>query len=146
MAGARQEIDQPIPSNDQANLLRVSGFFGIDADSPAMAYLVGEDSEQLQRVISTPMGQLQEESGLHAASLAAEVDQLTRYFELKLGANLLSPKIMYRWLMTGSMETSEGPKPPIEVLSFSYREAIKRDVEESEKHVRTLEMLEEFLG
>jgi len=143
MAGATQETDHQRQSGDQANLLRVSGFLGIDATSPAMAHIVGEDPEQLHRVISTPMGQLPEESGLHAANLVVVVGQLQRYYELKRSANLLTPKAMYRWLMTGSMETSEGPKPPIEVLS--NREAITKEAEEARKYVRTLEMLDEFL-
>jgi len=46
--------------------------FGIDATSPAMAHIVGEDPEQLHRVIQLQW-KLPEESGLHAANLVVVV-------------------------------------------------------------------------
>lgn len=105
-------------SNVVRDLDVIARFFGIKKTGNVMAALTGATSSSLWRA-----GQDSQASGRVAgriAILAALALEMQKYLvEMSMASKAEPPQgaDMYRWLMSGRMETPAGPRRPLEVLS-----------------------------
>jgi len=106
-------------SNVARDLEEVSRFFGIKKTSKVMATLTGATSSSLSRAGGRGPASGAEPAGRVAgriAVLAALAIEMRKYL-VEVSGEPPRAADMYRWLLSGRMETASGPRRPLEVLS-----------------------------